>query len=383
MMNANKQQTKKFGGAVLLVALLMFILSAGISSADVPGIAIIQKDIATGFSNGGWCADRYENLKPLDANSKITVADINGPAVIKHIHTTRHYPEEIMSRGIVIEIWFDNANEPAVMCPLADFFGDGCNGKSMNFTSNLIECAPWSYNCYFTMPFKTNAKVILRNDTNTNTTNYSYVEWESLPKWDKNFGYFHATYSRKCFQLTKDTKETFFTIRGTGHLLGRQFSIITDEPVFKNFDILMEGNNEVDIDGRERAIDYLGTEDSFTFSWGFQDTFAGQHAGMPFISKGLPYCLSIYRFHDYMPIRFDKFLSWSINWRYEKGSIKNPDWAKAVVNNGCWVDYATVYYWYQDTPGGYNHRPLNIPKQRQKLLLKSSIKSSDKIKTDN
>lgn len=377
-MNTNERKIKNYKTAVLSVAVLVFVCLAGILSADVSDIAIIQKGKATGFSNGGWCADRYEDLKPLNAHSRITVADINGPAVIKHIHTTRHYPEELMSRGIVIEIWFDNAKVPAVMCPLADFFGDGCNGQSIYFTSNLIECAPWSYNCYFTMPFKTNAKVILRNDTDVNATNYSYVEWEPLSRWNEEFGYFHAAYSRKCFQLTKDTRETFFEVKGTGHLLGRQFSITTDEPLFKNFDTLMEGNNEVDIDGRERAIDYLGTEDSFTFSWGFQDTFAGQHAGMPFISKGIPHCLSIYRFHDYMPIRFDKSLSWSINWKYEKGFTKNPDWAKAVVDNGCWIDYATVYYWYQDTAGGYNHQPLSSPDQRQKLLLKSSIKPLNK-----
>ena len=80
----------------------------------------------------------------------------------------------------------------------------------------------------------------------------------------------------------------------------------------------MEGNNEVDIDGRERALDYLGTEDSFTFSWGFQNTFAGLRAGMPFIGNGAPAMLSIYRFHDHLPIRFARELTWSIDWRHER-----------------------------------------------------------------
>ncbi|MCK4292869.1 MAG: DUF2961 domain-containing protein [Planctomycetes bacterium] len=131
------------------------------ASADpsVPDVARIRKGVTTGFSNAGWCYDRYKDLEPLKAHTQITVADIKGPAVIKHIHTTRHQPKELMSRGIVLEIWFDDANEPAVMCPLADFFGDGCSGKGMYFSANLIECAPWSYNCYFAMPFKSRAKV--------------------------------------------------------------------------------------------------------------------------------------------------------------------------------------------------------------------------------
>jgi len=343
-------------------------------SAD---IAKIQKDRTTGFSNAGWCYDRYANLKPLKAHTQITVADIKGPGIIKHIHTTRHQPKDVLSRGIAIEIWFDDAEEPAVMCPLADFFGDGCNGNSMYFTSNLVECAPWSYNCYFPMPFKSRARVILRNGSDKNAMNYSYVEWETLPKWNDDFGYFHATYRRKCFQVTKNTDEMFFEIKGAGHIIGRQFSVVTDEPLFKGFAFVMEGNNEVDIDGRERAIDYLGTEDSFTFSWGFQTTFAGLRAGMPLVDKGKTNRLSIYRFHDHMPIRFNKSLSWHINWSYERMFTKRAEWPKAVANDGCWVDYATVYYWYQDTPGGYKHESLRPVAERAKVMLPHRVKKSE------
>ena len=345
-----------------------------IGAPPIANIAFIKKGIPTGFSNGGWKYDRYENLKPLNAHTQITVADLAGPGIITHIHTTRHKPPELMARGIVIEIWFDDAKQPAVMSPLADFFGDGCNGKSMDFTSNLIECAPWSYNCYFPMPFKKRARVILRNDTDKDAKNYSYVEWEPLPEWNDSLGYFHATYRRRCFQLTKDTDRMFFEIKGAGHIIGRQYSVITDEPIYRNFRYVMEGNNEVDIDGTDRALDYLGTEDSFTFSWGFRSTFAGLHAGMTFLEKGDLNRLSIYRFHDYMPIRFEKELKWHINWRHERNFIKNPKWSakwsEALKAGGCWVDYATVYYWYQKTPGNYQHQPIRPLKDRQKIILK-------------
>jgi hypothetical protein len=120
---------------------------------------------------------------------------------------------------------------------------------------------PWSYNCYFTMPFKTRARVLLRNDTDRNLMDYSYVEWENLPQWDDRLGYFHATYRRDCFQLTKTTDHMFFEVEGAGHVLGRQYSVVTDEPGFTNFHMVMEGNNEVDIDGQPRRVDYLGSEE--------------------------------------------------------------------------------------------------------------------------
>jgi len=344
-------------------------------AADPPEITIVRPDVQTGFANAGWKYDRYQELPSLDAHKAMTVADLKGPGIIRHIHVTRHQPKELAARGVVLEISFDDAKEPAVRCPLADFFGDGCNGQAMYFTSNLIECAPWSYNCYFPMPFKTRARVLLRNDTDKDLMDYSYVEWENLPAWSDRAGYFHAAYHRKCFQLTKTSDETFFEVEGTGHLLGRQYSVVTDEPLFRGFAFLMEGNNEVDIDGQPRRLDYLGTEDSFTFSWGFQQTFAGLRAGMTLVKLDLPCQLSIYRFHDHQPIRFHKSLRWHCNWSQERMFTARSEWAAAVAKEGCWVDFATVYYWYQTVPGGYRHPPLPSAAERARPMLRPAPKA--------
>lgn len=365
---------------IVCVAVLVVTMTISVqpvfSAADdgAMSLPIIKKEIETGFSNGGWAADRYRDLDTLDAHKAMVLADLKGPGVIRHIHTTRHYKRPISTRGVVLLIYFDGAEVPAVQSPLGDFFGDGCNGKSMNFSTPLIECAPGSYNAYIPMPFKTSAKVVLRNDMDTNLDNYSYVEWEPLAEWNPDLGYFHATYRRQAFQLTEDTNVTFFHTKGAGHVLGRQFTVTTDEPRFKNFHFVMEGNNEVDIDGQERRLDYLGSEDSFTFSWGFQSPFAGLHAGMPLVKTGDLNLLSIYRFHDHMPIRFAKELTWSINWDYE--FCLRPEWLaplrERAQQDGCWVDYATVFYWYQDSPAGFEHEPLRPIEERTRDLLRSS-----------
>jgi hypothetical protein len=336
--------------------------------------ALIRKGLETGFSNGGWAADRYRDMATLDAHKAIVIADLKGPGVIRHIHSTRHYQPDLSTRGVVLLVYFDGAAEPAVQCPLGDFFGDGGNGKAMDFSAPLVECAPGSYNAYIPMPFRTGARVVLRNDTDIKLDNYSYVEWEPLETWDPRLGYFHATYGRKVFQLSGETRQTFFEVRGAGQLLGRQFTVATDEPLFGRFHFVMEGNNEVDIDGQQRRLDYLGSEDSFTFSWGFQHAFAGLHAGMPLVQTGDLNLLSIYRFHDHMPIRFAKRLTWSIDWTTE--FWQNPQWLEPIrarrQQGGCWVDYATVFYWYQDSPAGFRHEVLAPLEQRTKDLLRSS-----------
>jgi hypothetical protein len=359
----------------LFTSLMLIYSCTGKHQESVYQLPVIKSNHKSGFSNGGWKYDRYADLESLDAGKSLIIANLRGPGIITHIHTTRHRPEELMSRGIVLIIYFDDSEEPSVYCPLADFFGDGCNGiGSMDFSSNLIECAPWSFNSYFQMPFKKSAKVILRNDTEKDVMNYSYVEWEKIPAWGKEYGYFHATYRRMSFQLDKSTNVSFFTVKGMGHLIGRQFSITTDDPVFRNeFYFIMEGNNEINIDGEERVIDYLGTEDSFTFSWGFNKEFAGLHAGMPLIQTGDTSYLSIFRFHDHMPIRFNHDLEWKINWEYEFGGKqeKQPERVTETIEKGQgYVDYATVFYWYLSEPGGYIHDTLAPCPIRCKKMIK-------------
>ncbi len=198
---------------------------------------------------------------------------------------------------------------------------------------------------------------------------------EPLPPWNREQGYFHATYRRDSFQLKKDTDHTFLELKGSGHLVGRQFSVITDEPLFRGFGYVMEGNNEVDIDDRERQLDYLGTEDSFTFSWGFRKPFAGLHAGMTLVETGDLNRVSMYRFHDHMPIRFTKSIRWHINWSQEHSFTSGQNgakWDAALQRDGCWVDYSHVHYWYQDQPGGYRHATLPPVAERSRPLLHSS-----------
>jgi len=310
---------------------------------------------AQGSVSALWpCDKRWKGTPELKGRTSVTIADLKGPAVITMLRISK-----VASRGVILEISFDGEAEPAVRCPLPDFFGDGCNSRSMDFSTRFIEVVPAAYNCYFPMPFKTSAKVALRNETGADHGAYSVVEWQALPAWDPQLNYFHATWQRRGFVLTDKTRQEFFRVAGRGHLVGRQFSIATDDPSFSRFGFVMEGNNVVDIDGRERVFDYLGSEDSFTFSWGFQKPFIGRRAGMTHLEmQGSRSRLSIYRFHDHMPIRFEKELAWSIDWSDETCGRQNG-----------WVDYATVFYWYQDAPAGYRHAPLPPAAERMRDIL--------------
>jgi hypothetical protein len=351
------------------------------------GIAEIKKRNRTGFSNGGWAYDAYPKLEKLDAHKSITIAEIKGPAVITCIHTTQQLynsnfikelsdmeHKAIAARGIILEVYYNEIPVPAVRVPLGDFFTDGCGGNANHFTNLFVEKAPGSYNCFIPMPFEKSARVILRNETSYDFPNYSFVEFEQIPDWDDSLGYFHATWSRFAFQLNSKTDHHFIHINGTGHLLGRSWSICTDEPLFRGYYFVMEGNNEIRIDSEKKPrIDYLGTEDSFGLSWGFQKEFSGLYNGINFIKVddvSKINMLSIYRFFGQNVIRFNKSFDLRIDWSNEL--LKNEQFQKELAKlnqaGGGWIDYSTTYYWYQQLVG-YEHSPLLKLDERCKTIL--------------
>lgn len=339
--------------------------------------AAIRRGHRSGMRNSGWAYDAYPELETLGAGKTMTAAYIEGPAVITCIHMTQHFvyvPKDdpdpqawkaLGARGIVIEIFFDGEESPAVSAPLGDFFADGCGGRAGYFSTPFVEKVPEAYNCYIPMPFLKSARVTLRNETDKNLNNYTFVEYETLNALPEDTGYFHAAWKRMAFQLNHDTDRPFFHIDGCGHLIGRAFSICTAEPYFKDFHFIMEGNNEFRVDGEaEPSIDYLGTEDSFGFSWGFRNTVCGPYCGINHLDNGTPNRLSIYRFLDQNAIRFSKSLDLRIDWSHEFRTWTPENHTKFMAAitqaneaGGAAVDYAMTFYWYQDTPGGA-HAPL-------------------------
>ncbi len=285
------------------------------SAADLPRV---RPDIRNGAQNSLWKYDAYPNLESLDAHKTVTLADLKGPAQINTIYIGEMMywqpagsglqPAE--ARAVVLRIFFDGAKHPAVDVPLGDFFADG-NGKSADFTTQFVERSRGSYVCYIPMPFRKSAHVTLTNESDRDIFSYAYVEWQTLPRWEDDLGYFHASWQRHSFQLTPDTRQRFFQIDGPGQLVGEYWLIHTDEPLFANMTFVMEANNEYRVDGeRQPSINYLGSECAFNFGWGWQTLFNGYKVGVNFRDpKAGESAVSTYRFRDRDVIRFRKSLS--------------------------------------------------------------------------
>ncbi len=347
-----------------------------------------------GMCNGGWAYDGYPDLETLDAGKTITVAEIEGPAVITQIHITQHTIRKprrspgmsdddckrLCSRGVVLEIHFDGVETPAVQSPLSDFFADGCCGRATDFSGLYVEKAPDSYNCFAPMPFGKSARVTLRNDTEFDINSYAFVEFERLPSWSPEMGYFHATWARKCSALHAGSDEHFLTIAGRGHLVGQAWSVCTDEPMFSDYRFVMEGNNEFRIDGETRpSADYLGTECAFGFCWGFPRVFSSLRHGINFVQREHPSLLSVYRFRDRNAIGFKKSLDLRINWTHEfrNNASFQKEMAERHEQGGGLIDYATTFYWYQNHIG-HDHAAMPAVEDRAKTLARQNPRESSK-----
>ncbi len=384
----------------IAVPLLLFLSGAsGWSQRQPPacddnGLARLKPAVRNRVSNGGWKYDAYPNLESLDAHKTITIANLKGPGQINTIHFTGQMGTDYAQlRSIVLEIFFDDNQAPAVSVPIGDFFADG-TGRAAYFTSAFVEKTPDAYNCYIPMPFKKSARLTLRNETDRDILNYSYVEWQTLPEWDDNLGYFHAAWQRLSFQLTPETIQKVFSLRGPGHLIGEYWNINTDEPAFEGMTFVMEGNKEYRIDGEtEPSINYLGSEDSFNFSYGWHALFDGYKTGINYLSfrfgegskvvfegkEGKQSRLSTYRFRDRDAIHFNRTLEQTINWtkefRFWPETRAMLDRIRKRNEQGAgWVDYAVTTYWYSSDPNGLG---LTMPPidERRKIVLRENSPS--------
>ena len=345
--------------------------------ADLSSLPL-KKPSRSGLSNAGWRYDNYPELKSLDAGATIELARLDGPGRITCFHITQHIAvadgleeyfdsgkaqtatkegevQRATSRGLILEIFYNGNCAPSVHCPLADFFADGCEGQAICYSTPFVEKLPRSYNSYLPLPFEAGILVTLHNTTPYNLLSYSFIEYEKLAAWEVGLQYLHVAWQKERFQLTPDTIFPVIQIQGPGHYIGNQYSITTDEPVFKDFFFIMEGNCEHRIDGEEKpSLDYLGTEDSFGFSWGFQKVFCGLHSGINYLqTRRFPIELSIYRFRQHNPIIFDRSLDIRINWQNEftMGKTRFQNYPRGLVwdaikRGGGWVEYATTHYWY-------------------------------------
>jgi hypothetical protein len=255
-----------------------------------------------------------------------------------------------MGRLLILRIWFDGCEKPAVCAPPSDFF---CNAdyKEYRQLSGLAICVnpKRGLNCYFEMPYFKGFRVEIENIGVKPCNVYYQIDCEEKEISPDSL-YFHASFRRTNPLPYMQDYTILDGIRGRGCYVGTYLYWGV-----KSNGWWGEGEIKFFIDGDTDfpTICGTGTEDYICGAYNFDVDghyveFTTPYSGMYKVGhtdelyRAQRY-FNMYRFHIQDPIYFEKDLRVTIQalgWRSEHRYLPLQD------------DISSVAYWYSDNPDG-------------------------------
>ncbi len=288
----------------------------------------------------GWKVNPYLLLQP---GSKTVLADVKGQGAIKHIWMV---DSAVAGRLLILRIWFDGQENPAVEAPLSDFFANA-DYEERQLSSLAICVNPRKgMNCYFEMPYFQSFRIEVENLGVEEYFIYYQIDCEEkvLPT---DSLYFHAQFRRVNPLPYKESYTILDNIKGNGHYVGTYLYWGV-----KSNGWWGEGEIKFYIDGDQAfpSICGTGTEDYFCGAYNFDVNgeyaeFTTPYSGMYKVShtdttyRSQRY-FNMYRWHINDPVYFRKDLRVTIQalgWRSGHRFLPLQD------------DISSVAYWYSDT----------------------------------
>jgi hypothetical protein len=286
---------------------------------------------------------------PIGVGQTVILGETQSPGCIRHIWMTTSEADHNLRR-LVLRIYWDGEECPAVVCPLGDFFGLG-HGKATYFQSLPLQAFYLGMNCWFPMPFANGAKITVTNDSDADSFLYFYIDYHELDLCPPDTGRFCANWRRELLlraeeptgldawdreaRINTTARNNYLILdaRGRGHYVGCCLHIDTDEPGWWG-----EGDDMFFVDGESwpPGIHGTGTEDYFCGAWNYNRlarVFCTPYFGYHF--KGNADYTgkhSQYRFHIEDPICFNESLAFSIE--HGHANDRQGDWTSTA-------------YWYQ------------------------------------
>jgi len=241
----------------------------------------------------------------LKAGMTKTLARVtNSSGMVRRIWLTISNRTPEILRGVKIEIYWDDAETPAISVPIGDFFGHGL--AQMKKFENALFASPEgkSFLCFAQMPFSKGMRINIVNTTDKEAKMVFYdVNYTLGDKFDKNSLYFHAYFNHQpSTTLTKDY-EVLPKVKGKGRFIGANFSVIPNKEEYTKA-WWGEGEVKMYLDG---DTDYptlcgTGTEDYISTAWSLGE-FSNQFSGCT-IADEQKYQYAFYRFHIPDPVYF-------------------------------------------------------------------------------
>lgn len=298
----------------------------------------------------GW---KCRPFVTISARETYTLADIEGQGAIQSIWITG-----VVSRDLVLRIYWDGQTQPSVECPLPDFFATPWSnqdpttllkGPFAQINSLPVAVNPnRGLNCFWEMPFRSHCRITLENLNPTASRVCFYQINYTLTSVPDDCAYFHAQFRRTNPLPHGEVYTILDGVKGEGHYVGTSMGWGINNSRWWG-----EGEIKFYIDGDTEfpTICGTGTEDYFggAYDWdvdGHYVTYSTPFLGMPQVLRPDGHYQSqhrhaMYRWHVRDPIRFQSDLRVTIQalgWRSEGRFLPGQH------------DICSVAYWYQTLP---------------------------------
>ncbi|MCI1642272.1 MAG: DUF2961 domain-containing protein [Actinomyces sp.] len=295
-----------------------------------------------------------------------TIAQIEGPGEIRHIWFTCPDLTDAVGyvlRDLVLRMYWDDDENPAVETPLGDFFCNGFGARCLVNSLPIVVAPTGGMNCYFSMPFCRNARITVTNEHPGPIEGFFYQIDYVLTEVDPGTPHFFAQWRRQRLTAPGIDYIVLDGVEGRGAYVGTYLAIAALERHWWG-----EGEMKfyIDSDTDHPTICGTGTEDYVGGAWAFQDrmdpggdvevlTYSTPFLGYPHHStrdRGRmdPYAKDIapehgmYRWHLPDPIHFEASLKVTLQ---QIGQVGTGYFERSD-------DVASVAYWYQ----AGRHRPF-------------------------
>lgn len=283
--------------------------------------------------------------KHISPGQRVTLGEVKGAGYIgrmwltfpgwfwQHWNTTGPI-DTAMLKALILRMYWDDAETPAVEAPAGDFFGAGqCEFDS--FASRFVGTSSGGFYTLWPMPYATGFRIEVENRHPKLGTdvflNANYQETEVMPGVA---GYFCAQFNTA--RRKGEQEALILDTAGNGHFAGMMLHMQGEPMHYLSF---LEAPEYVyiDDDWDKPRIVGTGLEDYFSGGWYFRDgEFAGPMHGVP-LKDPLRSMVTMYRFHDDDAIAFDRRIRFVFVNPWEPDRLK-PYW------------YSSVAYWYNNNP---------------------------------
>jgi hypothetical protein len=303
-----------------------------------------------------WPYDKYPDLPELDAGKTVTLIDQAGPGVISCLHVSNYYDKKSIlqgpeaAQGLVLRVWYDGSPQPAIEMPLMDFLAD-IQAESAFFRSLYFSKVKHSHNFRLPIPFRRHIRITVENTSPVDLIGYSEVQWEQVAEIPSDCGTLRVDFRQGIMHVPQEPL-TLWELPGPGAVVAHWLQFESDDPLCPGGELLCEGNQEIYLDQEDSdpipALEYLGTEDFYGFSWGFKDIQSDFYVAI-LKRQDLPgggARIALLRTRAGDRIQFQRSCKLVLNYTHDANCMINPRVRQAAEKGGIYAPYRSCVYWY-------------------------------------